>query len=204
MTELDKAIEQIADIRAQLAHTTRFRGYAPEVIGALGVMSLVVCLLQVLWPDRFAQSDRQLVIAWGILVAGGCGLTAFEAIVRTLRDGNSLAYPLLASAMRIVVPGAVMTASVPFAVLSYAPEAAWVVPGIWQMLTGLITFASYASLPKRILWPGAWFVLSGATGLFLAGANGGLTPLLIGLPYIIGHLGIAWAISDRGPHTDVC
>lgn len=197
MSDVERAIAQIADIRAQLAASTRFRGYAPEAVGMMGLLSLMITLIQIAWPARFASSDQQFVIFWGLLLAAGCFLIAFEAVVRTLRDNNGMASPILLSAMRVVLPGAIMTAAVPAVVLVYAPQVSWIVPGIWQMLIGLVAFASYPSMPRTIVWPGAWFLLFGAAGLFLAGQHGGLTPILVGGPFIIGHLAIAWTLSDR-------
>ncbi|MCJ2188676.1 hypothetical protein [Novosphingobium beihaiensis] len=198
MSEVEQAIAQIADIRAQLAASTRFRGYAPEAVGMIGLLSLMIMLMQLVWPARFAESDQQYVMIWGLLMAAGCLLIAAEAILRTRRARDHMAQPMLLSAMRIVVPAAVIAAAVPVAILAYAPKAAWIVPGIWQMLISLVAFASYATMPRRIVWPGAWFLLSGSAGLFLAGAQGGLTPLVVGVPFVAGHFAIAWALSDRG------
>ena len=200
MSEVEQAIAQIADIRAQLAASTRFRGYAPEAVGVIGLLSLMIMLLQLAWPGHFAAGDRQYVLVWGLLMAAGCLLIAVEALLRTRRAKDHMARPMLLSAIRIVVPATVIAATVPLAVLAYAPQVSWIVPGVWQMLIGLVAFASYSTMPRRIVWPAAWFLLSGVVGLFLAGAQGGLTPLVAGGPFVAGHFAIAWALSDKGGH----
>ncbi|MCT2399917.1 hypothetical protein [Novosphingobium mangrovi (ex Huang et al. 2023)] len=202
MSDVQQAIAQIADIRAQLAASTRFRGYAPEAVGMIGLLSLLVVVMQIVWPGRFAASDWQIAITWGLLLAGGCAAIAIEAIVHTLRENDGMASPMLFSAMRLVLPAFAVSAAVGGAVLTYAPQVTWILPGFWQMMIGFVAFASYSSLPRNIIWPAAWCLLSGAVGLFLAGHHGSLTPLMAGGPIVVGHLAIAWVISDkeRIPH----
>ncbi|MFA7604562.1 MAG: hypothetical protein WCY29_16305 [Novosphingobium sp.] len=197
MRDVEQAIAQIADIRARLAASSSFRGYAPESVALVGFLSLALIVLQTGWPDRFAGSDQQIVRIWGLLLLAGFLGIAAEAVFRTLRENDRMASPALVSALRIVVPGTVMAAAVPIAVLAYAPQACWIVPGFWQMLIGLVTFGSYPLMPRRIVLPGAWFLLSGLAGLFLAGQQGSLSPALVGLPFVIGHLGIAWTLFER-------
>lgn len=202
MSEVEQAIARIADIRAQLAASTRFRGYAPEAVGVVGLLSLMITAMQVVWPARYAANDQQFVLIWGLLMAAGCLLIAGEAIVRTYRASDSMAHPMLVSAMRVMLPATAMAAALPVAVLAYAPQAAWIVPGVWQMQISLVAFASYATMPRQIIWPGAWFLFSGVAGLFLAGARGGLSPLVVGVPFVVGHFAIAWALAERKERVD--
>ncbi|KHK91227.1 hypothetical protein [Novosphingobium malaysiense] len=69
MSDVDRAIAQIADIRAQLAVSTRFSGFAPAAVGMVGLMSVMITVLQLAWPHRFAADDTQFVIIWGLLMA---------------------------------------------------------------------------------------------------------------------------------------
>ena len=197
MSEVEQAIAQIADIRAQLAASTRFRGYAPEAVGVVALLSLMITVMQVFWPESYAANDQQYVLIWSLMMGGGCLLIGGEAILRTRRTRDCMAHPMLISAMRIIAPAIVIAAAVPAAVLIYAPQASWFVPGIWQMLIGLVAFASYSTMPRNIIWGAAWFLCSGAVGLFLAGAQGGLTPLVAGVPFVIGHFGMAWILRER-------
>lgn len=197
MSEVEQAIARIADMRAQMAASSRFHGYAPESVTILGFLSLIVTVMQLAWPDRFAGSDQQFVRAWGLLLGGGFVVIALEATLRTLRETGGIASPALMSAARIALPGTVMAAAIPAAVLAYAPQVCWILPGTWQMLIGLVIFGSYPLMPRRIVWPGAWYLLSGAAGLLLAARQGSLSPALVGVPFAIGHLGIAWTLFER-------
>ena len=197
MPEVEEAIAQIADIRDRMAASTRFRGYAPGAVVTIGLLALAVTVLQLAWPARFASSDQQIVIIWGALMAAGLFLIAVEATLRTHQQNDRMARSMLLAAMRIVLPGSVLTAAVPAAVLIYTPQAAWIVPGIWQMLIGVVAFASYPSLPRPIIAAASWFTASGVIGLFVAGHQGGLAPLIVGGPFIIGHFAIAWTLTTN-------
>lgn len=198
MTEVEQAITQIADIRAQLAASSRFRGYAPEAVALVGALALVVLVMQCLWPARFAGTDLELVRSWGMVLGRGLLVIALEAMARALREEGRVFSPALVCALRVTLPGAFLAGVLAFVVPAYAPSACWLVPGLWQMVVGLEAFALYPLMPRRIVWAGCWFLLSGAVGAILAGRDGGLTPLLAGGPFVVGHLAIAWILSDRG------
>ena len=42
MTELQRALDQISDIRLQVAETKLFRGFGPAVIGATGILAMAL------------------------------------------------------------------------------------------------------------------------------------------------------------------
>ena len=51
--------------------------------------------------------------------------------------------------------------------------------------------------PRPIIAAASWFTASGVIGLFLAGHQGGLAPLVVGGPFIIGHFAIAWTLTTN-------
>ena len=198
MREVERAIAQVADIRQQLAASTRFRGYAPEAVAMIGVMAMLIMAAQLMWPERFAIDDRQQVLIWGAVLAGAGAVMGLEALVRSHREHADMAPAMLRGALRSILPSILIGVALPFAVLSYAPDAAWIIPGVWQMLIGVALFASYSSMPPATVWPGAWQLVSGAVALVLAGQGGELTPVLAGVPFVCGYLAIAWSLSQGG------
>lgn len=198
MSEIDEAIARIAEIRTQLAHSTRFPGYTPEPLGLLAALSVVILAMQSAWPARFAGSDRRIVLGWGLLVGAGAVFYALEAAWLGWREAGRMPSHVFAGAARIVIPTAAAGAVLAGAVLAYAPAAVWLLPGAWQMLTGMAIIASFGMLPAATLWPGIWFMLAGSAGLLLAGAQGGLTPAIAGAPFIAGHFWLALVLRDRG------
>ena len=45
--------------------------------------------------------------------------------------------------------------------IRFAPEALWMLPGLWQILVGLGIFASVRSLPGAVAFAGAWYFVAG-------------------------------------------
>lgn len=200
MNDLDHALAQVSQIRLQLAATTRFRGYAPEAVAVIGMVALLVTVAQSLWPARYAASDRQLVLAWGMVLVVSSLAIATEAIARARSQHGGMARSMLHSAMRVVLPITAVGAVIAAVVLAYAPQMAWIVPGIWLMLIGLVAFASYATMPRAIIWPGIWYIAAGAGVMVLAGRSGALAPWMIGGPMVVGHIAIALILHHGGRH----
>lgn len=197
MDDLEKAIADISDIRARLAATTRFRGYAPEAVAVAGVVSALILLAQMVWPQELAANDRQLALTWGLVLVAACFTTVIEAFSRAHRQQDGMAAAMLRGALRVVGPITAVQVATGFAVLAFAPGSAWILPGLWQMLIGVAVFASHATMPRGIGWPGLWYLASGAAVLGWAGANGALTPLMCGGPLVVGHLAIAWLLKHK-------
>ena len=70
----------------------------------------------------------------------------------------------------------------------FAPEALWMLPGLWQVLVSLGVFASVRSLPRSVALGGAWYFVAGFAVLLLASQTHALSPWTMGLPFVIGQL----------------
>lgn len=198
MDQIERALSDIDAIRAQMASSTRFRGFAPELLVAIAGLCLLVLAAQALWSERLAASDLHHVLVWGTVLAVSQAVMAVEAVVRTRRLHGALADPLLHSALRSHLPFAAAAVILAIGVCRFAPDAAWLVPAIWLWLIALTACASQAFLPRRIGWAGVWYGLTGTGVLVLAGGGGGLAGWMVGLPLAIGHLLLAWALRDEG------
>lgn len=173
------------------------------MVAAIGLVSLLVMLAQIAWPARLAADDRQQVLTWGLLLVAA-GLTmAVEAIARSRREHGGMADAMLRGALRTALPVAAVGFVIAAVLLRFAPQLCWMVPGIWQMLIGVIAFASYSTMPRAIVWPALWYLCAGAGALVIAGKSGLLTPLIAGGPFCVGHFAIAWVLGlDRGERRD--
>lgn len=198
MNDIEKAIADISDIRTQLAASTKFRGYAPEVVALAGFASVLIVIAQAIWPQAFGPSSYDQAVLWAaVLLASGLTVLV-EALSRARHQHGGLADAMLQGAARVLLPVTLTGAVIGYGVLTHAPGAAWVLPGAWQMLIGVAIFASYATMPSGIVWPALWYLLCGAFVIMLAGASGTLTPLMCGGPLAVGHLSIAWLLHREG------
>jgi len=202
VNDIERAISEISDIRSRLAASTRFRGYAPEAVAVIGLASLAIMLAQMEWPESLAANSAQIALVWGIvLVASGLTVQG-EAISRTRRQHGGMARAMLRGAMLTAMPISFAGVVLGACVLLFAPEAAWLLPGTWQMLVGIVAFSSYSTMPRGIVWPAAWFVACGALVTAWAGLSGEITPWMAGGPFVPGYLAIAWLLHREGVRAE--
>lgn len=170
MTPLDKALEDIGEIRAQLAEGALFRGFGPAVTALTGAAALATAGAQTLLPDLLAGSVEVFLLGW-ILTALVCGaLAAAEMAARTKRLHGGMADAMLLNAAESFLPAALAGAAIAVIFFRFAPQALWALPGLWQMLFALGLFASARMLPRPIRLVAAWYFVVGA-GVLIYGAR---------------------------------
>jgi hypothetical protein len=84
-----------------------------------------------------------------------------------------------------------------------APEAMWLLPGLWQILFSLGIFASYRLLPRPTFGVAMFYMLSGFLCLIFARGEAALYPLAMGLPFGVGQLYAAGVLYWTLERTDV-
>ncbi len=167
-------------------------------LAGAGALALVVA--QLLWPGWFPHDAFDQAMIWGAVLIAGSTAIGIETIGRCRRQHDGLSQAMLFGAMRVVLPVALTGLILGIAVLSYAPAAAWLLPGTWQMLIGVAAFASYSSMPRSIFWPALWLIGTGALVTLLAGHSGAVSPVAAGGPVAVGHLWIAWLLRREAGH----
>ena len=86
--------------------------------------------------------------------------------------------------------------------IQFAPEALWMLPGLWQILVSLGIFASVRSLPRSIALAGAWYFVAGLGVLMLASDGHVLSPWTMGLPFAVGQLLMAAILHFASGEND--
>ena len=203
MRDLDKALADIFTIRSQIAAGTAFRGYGPAAVAATGGLALATALVQFLWLDDPTGHPLIFFAGWAAaaLVSGGMIWTEMQA--RSRRHHSGLADAMIHQAIEQFLPAG--TAGVLLAVLlwKFAPEALWMLPGLWQVLVSLGVFASVRSLPRTVALAGAWYFVAGFATLLLASQSHALSPWTMGLPFVIGQLLMAAILHFASGDVDV-
>ncbi|UFZ02298.1 hypothetical protein LQG66_23745 [Bradyrhizobium ontarionense] len=187
MRDLDKALADIIAIRSQLAAGTAFRGYGPATMAATAAVALVTALLQQLLL-RDPNADA-LIFLLGWAAAAGVSLTMIgtEMRARSRRHHSGLADAMIHQAVEQFLPAGIAGVLLAVLLWKFAPEALWMLPGLWQILTSLGVFASVRSLPRTVALAGAFYFLAGFAVLLLGSATHSLSPWTMGLPFAIGQ-----------------
>src|SRR5262249_29795964 len=112
--------------------------------------------------------------------------TGLELVVHHRHARNPLARQLTWLALRQFAPCLAAGALVQFAVVTYASDVLWMLPGIWAVLFSLGIFASYRLLPRPTFWVALFYLIAGTFLLTLR--EDALSPWAMGLPFGAGQL----------------
>lgn len=195
MTDVDHALAQLTAIRRQMAASTRFRGFAPPVVAATGVLALIGAAVQSLSPVELASGPVAFAAFWSVIGVAAGGLIGTEALGRSYRLHGVLADVMVGGTMRLFLPFGVVGALITLVFMRAAPEACRLLPGLWQMLIALLGFtAASTSLPRSLICGAGWYLACATVVLLLAASQDGLSPWLMGVPFGGGQLLIAWLL----------
>jgi hypothetical protein len=191
MRDLDKALADIFAIRSQIAAGTAFRGYGPAAIAATGGLALMTAVAQFLWLGDPSGQPGIFFAGWTATAVVSAGIVWVEMQARSRRHHSGLADAMIHQAVEQCLPAGVAGALLAVVLGRFAPEALWMLPGLWQLLVSLGIFASVRSLPRSVGIAGAWYFVAGFATLMLASGNHALSPWTMGLPFAVGQLLLA-------------
>lgn len=201
MRDLDKALADIVAIRTQIARETAFRGLGSATLAATGLLALATAAGQALWLDDPNGRPLAYFGVWIATASLAFALIAVETVRRSRRLHSGLADAMVTSAIEAFLPSAGAGACLALVIARFAPDQVWMLPGLWQVLTGLGLFAAARILPRPVQLAGAWYLLAGLGVLALASESHALSPWLMGLPFALGQGGLA-LIMHREMRTD--
>ena len=158
MRDLHRALADIGNIRLQLAAGTMFRGFGPPVIAATGLLALVAAALQAVWIEDHPDPIVFLGV-WISVAIVSATLIGIEMLARTRRHHAGLADAALFNAVEHFVPFGAAGAVIAAILLRFAPDTAWMLPGLWQVLIGrpvrrLALPAAARRHRRRLVFPG--------------------------------------------------
>lgn len=188
MSDIQKALADIGDIRLRLAAGTVFRGFGPTVIAVSGGLAIALASAQSVWGGGDAIA---FLGAWVAVAVVSAVLIGLETGARTRRHHGGLADAMLINAVEHFLPFGAAGAVVAGIVLRFAPDIAWILPGLWQMTIGLGLFAACRFLPRAVAIAAAWYFLAGAGALIFASDGRALSPWSMGLPFGAGQAVLA-------------
>jgi hypothetical protein len=150
------------------------------------------------WLDDPTGQPVAFLLAWSATAAVAIGLIWIEMRRRAHRHHSALADAMIHQAMEQFLPAAAAGVLLPLLFVRFAPEALWMMPGLWQLLAGLGIFASARSLPRSIAIAGAWYFVAGLGVLMIASDGRALSPWTMGLPFAVGQFLMAALLHFSG------
>ena len=107
---------------------------------------------------------------------------------------GGMANAMLANAVEISLPALFASIAVSAVLAAFSPENLWLLPGLWQVFVALGGGAAVKFLPRTLSSVDAWYFLSGITVLIMASGENTLDPWMMGIPFAIGQLLMAFLL----------
>jgi hypothetical protein len=195
---LDRAMSEIAEIRGQMARATEFRGYGAAAVAGTAVLAVLAALGQPRWAPAPVAAPGAYAAWWSGAAAIAAALIGAEAVARAKRLHGGLADEMIRAAMEQFLPAAIAGLLTTWALVTYAPASARLLPGVWQVIFSLGVFATCRILPRPVLAVGAWYLATGLACIAAAGRD--LAPWMMGAPFAVGQAmaaAIIWKTKER-------
>ena len=203
MRDLDKALADIIAIRSQLAAGTAFRGYGPATMAATAVVALATAAIQQVVLRDPAADPLLFLLGWAAAACISLSMIWVEMRARSRRHHSGLADAMIHQAVEQFLPAGIAGVLLAVLLWKFAPEALWMLPGLWQILTSLGVFASVRSLPRTVALAGAFYFLAGFAVLLLGSVSHALSPWTMGLPFAVGQALMAGILYFATGDSDV-
>jgi hypothetical protein len=191
VSEFDRALAEITAIKSQMARAVEFRGYGPRTFAATGALAAAAAVAQSAWLHNPAADTTVWLGLWIGVAATSAAAIGFEMVGRSKRLHSSLAGPMLRAAVEQFMPSAVAGGAITAVLALAAPQALWMMPGLWQIVFALGVFSSCRFLPRAMALVGFWYLGTGLACLAFAGGAGAFAPWAMGVPFAIGQLLVA-------------
>lgn len=199
--ELREAIDSIATIRRQMAASEVFRGYRALPVA---VSALIAAGAGALQPTIVPRPERDVagyVALWSSVALLSIAAAGLAMFLRDRVAGRSATRPLTWIAAGQFAPCVAAAAAITAAVANFAPEAAWLLPGLWQLFFSQGVFAACRVLPRLCYAIAAFYFASGLVVLVVARGPQALSPWAMAVPFGVGQLASAfilyWTLERR-------
>lgn len=161
MTELERALLDIAEVRDRLALTQRFKGYSGVAAVASGVFAWVAGAVQYrLAPAPANASELRLYFAIWLVCAAAAMIVNYGAIAHWFaRDASARDRWQTRTVGLSILPALALGAALSFA-LFWADRGS-LLPGVWCGCYGVGLFASRTLVPRGVVPIAALFLLAG-------------------------------------------
>jgi hypothetical protein len=186
--DLNSALAEISAIRSQLALAAEFHGYGPMTVAATGVLALAAAAFQERILPGAGHDVTKFVEVWSAIAVIAAVLVGIEMTIRTRMVHSGQAQEMLAHAIEQLIPSGIAGLLITVVLLRNAPEAAWMLPGLWQILLSVGACASAWFLPRPILLVGGWYLVTGLICLSASAGRHVPSPWTMGLPFFGGQM----------------
>jgi hypothetical protein len=161
---------------------------------------MLAAVVQALWMSEPAQHIASYLSIWVWTAILSAALTGAQMYTRTRRIHSDLSDEMIHMAVEQFLPSVVAGILTTIVIVRFVPAALWILPGIWQVVFSLGIFSSCRFLPRPMLVPAAWYLLTGLVCIAF-GDNHALAPWAMGIPFGAGQLLVAGVLLFNTPES---
>lgn len=194
MTDLERALADIAEVRERLGHVQRFRGYSALAAVASGGFAIAAGIVQLLVvPHIVTPHDGHVYFALWFVCCASSVLVNYGAIAHWyVNDATARDRWQTATVGLSMIPALVLGAIFSFALLRVDLFA--FLPGVWYGCYGVGLFASRTMVPRAVVPIAAAFMVAGM-GLLFVPAQIALQWWVLPLGFGLGQLAIGTIVA---------
>jgi hypothetical protein len=167
MTDLERALADIAEVRERLGHVQRFKGYSGFAAAVSGGFAVIAGIIQALVvPHVQTMHQGHLYFAIWFVCCAAAMLLNYGAIAHWyVNDATARERWHTATVGLAIFPALVLGAILSFALLRANLYA--FMPGVWYGCYGVGLLASRTMLPRAVVPIAAAFMIGGMSLLFV-------------------------------------
>jgi hypothetical protein len=167
MTDIERALADIAEVRERLGHMQRFRGHSGLAAIASGIFALVTgCVQFTLLQHVTSPHQGRLYFALWFVCCAASVLVNYGAIAHWyVNDATARDRWQTATVGLSMIPALALGAMLSFALLRAGLFA--LLPGVWYGCYGVGLFASRTMVPRAVVPIAAAFMIAGMGLLFV-------------------------------------
>jgi hypothetical protein len=187
MDDLGEALNSIRTMRSHLARSAEFRFYGPMAIGSTALLAAAAAYLQTVFVPAPAVHLIAYLTLWTATALLACGTIAADVVLRARRAHSGLADDMVREAAGQLLPAGAAGILLTAVLARYAPQCAWMLPGLWQIILALGIFSACRTLPAPMHLAGFWYAATGLACIAIAQGPHACSPWAMALPFGIGE-----------------
>jgi hypothetical protein len=194
VTEIERALADIAEVRDRLAGAQRFKGYSAIAAAISGAFAISAGIVQaVLVGTPHGSHDGRVYFAIWFVCCAASIVVNYGAIAHWfVNDATARERWQTRTVGLSILPAIVLGAAFSLALLQQ--ELFSFLPGVWFACYGVGLFASRLTVPRGVLGVAAAFLLCGIAMLFVP-PSVTLQPWINAGGFGIGQFVIAWMVA---------
>jgi len=186
MSDVSRALEQIAEIHEQLAKGEIYRGWRSFPVACSGLVGFAAAA----WQSATARplEPWSFTVYWiavgAIALLVGCCEIGWHYVVRASNTERRRSRQVVGQFLPALVAGALVTG----AFVRLSPALTALLPGLWALFFGVGIFAARPYVPRASGWVGLYYWSAGLSLLWLSPGIDLLSPWAVGGTFGVGQL----------------